>query len=623
MNHTVVLRTPLDGAGLRCSGLEPAPMARGLFVTARPRAALESPVLRAPAPFDDLVGSWNAELPAGARLEMQARVLAGGRWSAWYSLGSALGRGGGRLELRSPEAQEDAVGSVAADTLRLKLPARAFRLRIGIDSARPALLRLASVCVSDGAAPPRPAPFRAGAWVRELPVRGRSQMVEAAAIRRDICSPTSLAAVLEHWGVRLDTAEMARRVRDSATGAFGNWTFNAAAAGALGLEACVCRLDSLEELAAEIARGRPVVVSLTFGPGELDGAPLRASRGHLLVAAGFTPRGDVIVMDPAAPSARSTRRIYERGQFHRAWRVNKRGLCYLVEPFRGRRLTVAVPAADLWSAPRPRAERLSQLLYGESVAVLQARGGWTRVEAEEQRHLVRGRWRGYPGWLRAGALTANRRPEPNAVVRAPSVALARAARPLRLSLGTRLAARLARGGWLVRLLDGSCALAPARALAPLRPLPEALLRRRILRTAGLLLGRTYHWGGRSGVQPRPQTGVDCSGLAGLAYRACGLELARDAHQQMLLARPVPRCGLKPADLVFLSAGPRSRRVTHIMLYAGRERLIESRRSAGRVLRCTFRERFGLPLARIEPGSIVTDLTFRKPRRRRVFFGSYF
>jgi len=35
------------------------------------------------------------------------------------------------------------------------------------------------------------------------------------------------------------------------------------------------------------------------------------------------------------------------------------------------------------------------------------------------------------------------------------------------------------------------------------------------------------------------------------------------------------------------------------------------------------ERFGRPAAKIESGDVVVDLSFPKPRRRRIFFGSYF
>jgi cell wall-associated NlpC family hydrolase len=175
---------------------------------------------------------------------------------------------------------------------------------------------------------------------------------------------------------------------------------------------------------------------------------------------------------------------------------------------------------------------------------------------------------------------------------------------------------------LVRLLSGEAAEVAADALSR-PPHVHEECRGRVLRAAELFLGTRYYWGGRSGVQRDASVGVDCSGLTSLAYRVCGLDLPRDAHEQRLLSRPLRRRDLRPGDLVFLTAGAASRRITHVMIYAGGEGLIESRQIAGLVLRCTFAERFGIPLRKLESGRLVTDLTFRPSRRRRVFFGSYF
>ena len=628
MNHTIVLRMPLDAAGFETEGLVRAPFSEGLFRTAAAAAVLESSVIRPPEPFDDLVGSWNAELPPGARLEMQVRVSSGQNWSAWYSLGSAVGRPGRRLEMSSPAPQEDARSFVDADTLKLKSPAEALRYRLIFSAPdRPVLLRLAAMTASDSRAPAQPPPGRPDSWAGELDVPGRSQAIEPEDYRHDICSPTALSAVLEYWGKRLKTLDMAERVRDQSTGDFGNWTFNTAAAGALGLEAFVSRLNSLDDLAAQLARGRPVVVSVAFAAGELAGSPVEATRGHLLVVTGFTREGNVIVMDPAARSPKETRRIYDRREFHRAWRVNKRGLAYLVGPlYDGRRLTVGVPVADLWASPRRASkaeppldehDHLTQLLYGESVTLQQARGDWVQVAADEQIHLVRDAWQGYPGWMRADILTTALPPLPNAVVRTRQVILHKKDELLILSVGT----KLFRKGSRVKLLDGSEAEASSEdAIAPLNAAPDEGYRPLILKTAELFLGTSYYWGGRSGVQPDPSRGVDCSGLVNLAYRVCGIETPRDADAQRAMSRPLARKDLKPGDLVFLTETPRSKKIDHVLIYTGGDGLIESR--PDRAARCTFLERFGLRLDQIEAGQIVTTKS-PEPRRRRIFFGSYF
>jgi hypothetical protein len=76
------------------------------------------------------------------------------------------------------------------------------------------------------------------------------------------------------------------------------------------------------------------VLSIAFGPGELDGAPIGSSNGHLLVLRGFTKSGRPIVNDPAAPRNRSVRRVYSRAQLERAWITSTAGTAYVARPAR-------------------------------------------------------------------------------------------------------------------------------------------------------------------------------------------------------------------------------------------------------------------------------------------------
>lgn len=625
-SFTLVHRTPLDAARVQLQGAARLPFAKGLFQTTASSAVIESEAVEAPLAFDDLVGSWNADVPPGAMLELQAQVRTEEGWSGWYNLAVQKGS-----EHHSVERQEDAAGFVDVDTLKLKRKASAFRYRFLLSAPRrPVVVRLAAVSVCDDAPSLAPA-FAPGPWVRELRVRPRSQMEEQEKHRHDICSPTSLAMVLDYWGARRPTAEVAALVQDGQTKIFGHWPFNAAVAGSFGLEAHVARLDGLDALQEQIARGRPVVVSVTFGLGDLSGAPLRRTKGHLMVVAGFTPRGDIIAMDPAAPSRASARRVYDRAEFHKIWRVNKRGLAYLIGPMAGSRAVVGAAVADLRSKPRaPKrtalddAEHLSQVLYGEPVTLVEARGDWVRVRADEQPSESRGAWQGYCGWTRADALLSMAPQRTDVVVRTRQALLQRGPDMVILSVGTRLRRESqARGLSYVRLLDGTLAEVDSDSLYVPAGQTQADARSQIVRTAELFLGTSYYWGGRSGVQPELSIGVDCSGLVSLAYRVEGIDLPRDSRDQRLRARPVKRKDLAPGDLVFLTEPGRPKRISHVMIYTGGDGVIESRKSSGRVLRSSFKERFGMPLTQLENGAEVTDYSFTKAKKRRLYFGSYF
>jgi hypothetical protein len=92
----------------------------------------------------------------------------------------------------------------------------------------------------------------------------------------------------------------------------------------------VTRLSSLRQAERFIVAGIPLVASVSFGPGELDGAPISSTAGHLLVVVGFRRNGDVVVNDPAARTNRGVRRTYDRGQFEDVWLPTSGGLVYVV-----------------------------------------------------------------------------------------------------------------------------------------------------------------------------------------------------------------------------------------------------------------------------------------------------
>jgi hypothetical protein len=160
------------------------------------------------------------------------------------------------------------------------------------------------------------------------------------------CSPTSTSMVVAFWNTGPTAHQFswvpgsyrdpwvdyaARGTYDSRYDGTGNWPFNTAYAGRFAkLDAFVTRLHSLRDAELLVRAGIPLVASIAFGPGELTGAPISSSAGHLLVIRGFTRTGDVIVNDPAAKSNRTVRRVYRRGQFERAWLPASGGTVYVI-----------------------------------------------------------------------------------------------------------------------------------------------------------------------------------------------------------------------------------------------------------------------------------------------------
>jgi hypothetical protein len=156
---------------------------------------------------------------------------------------------------------------------------------------------------------------------------------------RGWCSPASLSMIHAFHGIDRSVAETARAVFDRAYNGTGNWSFNVAHSGKLGLRGAVAHLRNLEHAARLIERNLPLAISYSWRDGELPGAPLEHSDGHLAVLCGFTRDGDCAMNDPAAPNVRV---VYPRGAIERIWQRNE-GVVYVVAP-------IGIEYADILSS---------------------------------------------------------------------------------------------------------------------------------------------------------------------------------------------------------------------------------------------------------------------------------
>jgi hypothetical protein len=177
------------------------------------------------------------------------------------------------------------------------------------------------------AAPQRVRP--SGAYTgpaRILDVPARSQFVVEG--ERGWCSPTALSMLNAYHGLDYDVQTTARAVFDRAYNGTGNWSFNIAFSGSLGLRAAVVYLRNLDHAQRLIEAGIPIAISYSWRGDELPGAPVEQSDGHLVALCGFTADGDCAVNDPAAPNIRV---VYERAPLERIWQRNN-GVAYAVAP---------------------------------------------------------------------------------------------------------------------------------------------------------------------------------------------------------------------------------------------------------------------------------------------------
>ncbi|RJS46301.1 peptidase C39 family protein [Nocardioides cavernaquae] len=306
--------------------------------------------------FTEVIPSWRATTPAGTWIAVQVRARTStGKLTQWQKLGRWTSAVSSTYK-RSFGTQDDGLSVVSTDTLRAKsgvvFTAYSVKVQVfraagttatpAIDSVHAVASQLATA-VPPVSAPMLPAKTLAVPAYSQMTHRG--QYPQYGGGGQAWCSPTSLSMMLAYFGRRPTASEyswvnssyadpwvdeVARRVFDAQYQGTGNWPFNTAYAATRVPRAMVTRLTSLRDVERFIAAGLPVQVSITFSSGQLTGAPISGTAGHLVVVVGFTSTGKVIVNDPAASSNAGVRRTYDRAQFEAAWLRKSHGLAYVM-----------------------------------------------------------------------------------------------------------------------------------------------------------------------------------------------------------------------------------------------------------------------------------------------------
>lgn len=304
-------------------------------------------------PFTEALVSWNAEVPDGwgVRFDARFRDATTGQWGAWLYFGQAGDSRG--VETVGPLVQTFDGGTVEVDVLRsertmnaLEVRASAWRGAVGpwlgadggVQLSRLTVVTTAADSGTDDSALVRlvPGPEHRRGLAVELAVPFRSQKTERPEIAGRICSPTSVAMLLAHFGVGVPVGRVAEEAFDPRAEIYGNWPANTQAAFALArragvpIGAEVRRFSSWDEVERAVESGHPMALSIAVDPGELPEAPYPSTDGHLIVLRGFDGRGDLLVNDPACGDAQSGQRVYPRAAMTTIWLGRCRGTAYVL-----------------------------------------------------------------------------------------------------------------------------------------------------------------------------------------------------------------------------------------------------------------------------------------------------
>ena len=207
------------------------------------------------------------------------------------------------------------------------------------------------------------------------------------------------------------------------------------------------------------------------------------------------------------------------------------------------------PAIPMRSQPAEDAEMSNQLLFGDHFRIIERQPRWLLVE-----NCFDGD-QGWIDWKMATPLSLQEKEQlenaPLWMVRHPVADLHRKGDryPIRISMGTVL-----RGYDPQR---GTYQIGDQVYSIPLRSMIEVKAShiKALLRTATLFMHAPYLWGGRCIL------GADCSGFVQVVYRMNGIDLPRNARQQIEHGEPVASFDeVYPGDLAFFE---KEGRITHV------------------------------------------------------------
>ena len=217
--------------------------------------------------------------------------------------------------------------------------------------------------------------------------------------------------------------------------------------------------------------------------------------------------------------------------------------------------TTVVPVRE---NPSEGSEQLTQLLFGEVCEVLDRLPRWTKVRSTLD---------GQEGWVDfkmvspASNLIASSPHRLEAVVATPIAAATPmdGGADLLLTLGTRLP-NYSHGTFEILgqqyLIDPTCVNNTTQLLNS--DLSRAVLLNNVCAIAQTLLNAPYLWGGKN------LMGMDCSGFTQVVYAAMGVNLLRNAREQMTQGELVPSLAdAQPGDLAFFDHADRDPKATNI------------------------------------------------------------
>ena len=157
-----------------------------------------------------------------------------------------------------------------------------------------------------------------------------SQMLLNPDIKNRICSPTCLGMLIKYHGISINIHDIIAEAYHAPTQLYGVWPANIRAASLYGLCGYVSHIPNWRTAENLIQKSYPFIASIRYKDGELSGAPIEETSGHLVIVRGCNQK-KILVNDPASPTEKTVARSYCLEEFRRAW-FNGSSVAYILFP---------------------------------------------------------------------------------------------------------------------------------------------------------------------------------------------------------------------------------------------------------------------------------------------------
>jgi len=242
------------------------------------------------------------------------------------------------------------------------------------------------------------------------------------------------------------------------------------------------------------------------------------------------------------------------------------------------------PVAPVREEPSHAAEQATQLHFGDVCEIVERKSGWIKIRATRD---------GQVGWVTSSMLTAvsqedvrqleeNRQAKGEGVVAIPMAVATnkKTGEKCMLTIGTRLP-NYKNGSFEV--LGKQYKIDPKGVYSLMYKDEKVLVNGKeatgedMVRVAKTLLNVSYLWGGKN------MMGYDCSGFTQTVYSVFGIDILRNAREQVTQGQVVNSLAeAQPGDLVFFNHAdrdPNATRITHVGMLISQTEVIHC---AGRV-----------------------------------------